>query len=247
MSTEQTAADAPTERPPTGEGPAPAVGAARDEVPVQVRVQIMSTEHWSLLASRALAWNESFARASMFLSTLSFAIVALALVGQATGFGEEFRLFALVVLPVVLFLGIATSLRMDSANHHDVQCVVGMNRIRAGYLELFPDLERFLVMGTTDDVRGIAKTMAVLPDRSVLVNFIGASPTLIAVLNAVLVAGIAGLLFMQIGMNATAAVLAGAAGFLLTLTLWAYLARNMLRHLMKEHQPMFPGSPPDVR
>jgi hypothetical protein len=241
MSTEQTAADAGTEQPPASEGAAPAAAEARDEVPVQVRVQIMATEHWSLLASRALAWNESFTRASMFLSTLSFSIVALALVGQASGFGEEFRLFALVVLPVVLFLGVATSLRMDSANHHDVQCVIGMNRIRAGYLELVPDLERFLVMGATDDVAGIAKTMAVLPDRSILVNFVGASPTLIAVLNAVLVAGIAGLIFMQVGMDATVAVVAGAAGFLLTLAVWGLLARNMLRHLVKEHEPKFPG------
>jgi hypothetical protein len=119
------------------------------DVPLQVRLQIMSTEHWSLLASRGLAWNESFTRAGMFLSTLSFALVALALIGQATGFGEEFRVFALIVLPVVLFLGIATSLRMDSANHHDAMCVVGMNRIRAGDLEIAPDLERFFVMGTT--------------------------------------------------------------------------------------------------
>lgn len=237
MSTEQTAAVGGPERP----GPE-SERLDAGEIPVAVRVQIMATEHWSLLASRALAWNESFTRASMFLSTLSFSIVALALVGQATGFGEEFRLFALVVLPVVLFLGIATSLRMDSANHHDVQCVIGMNRIRAGYLELFPELDRFLVMGATDDVHGIARTMAVLPDRSLLMNFVGASPTLIAVLNAVLVAAIAGLVFMQVGMDATGAVVAGAAGFLLTLACWGYLARNMLRHLMKEHKPSFPGS-----
>ena len=69
-----------------------------------MRLQMMSTEHWSLLASRNLAWTEVFARASMFLSALSFSVVALALAGQASGFGEEFRIFALIVLPVVLFL-----------------------------------------------------------------------------------------------------------------------------------------------
>ncbi len=55
-----------------------------------MRLQILSTEHWSLLASRSLAWNESFSRAGMFLSTLSGAIVALGLVGGASGFGEAF-------------------------------------------------------------------------------------------------------------------------------------------------------------
>ena len=68
-----------------------------------MRLQILSTEHWSLLASRSLAWNESFSRAGMFLTTLTGAIVALALVAQASAFGDAFTLFALVILPVVVF------------------------------------------------------------------------------------------------------------------------------------------------
>ncbi len=45
----------------------PLVGTATPSdgpTPVQIRLQILSTEHWSLLASRSLAWNESFTRAS---------------------------------------------------------------------------------------------------------------------------------------------------------------------------------------
>ena len=38
--------------------------------------------------------DELFTRAGMFLSTLSGAIVALALVAQATSFGDEFATFA---------------------------------------------------------------------------------------------------------------------------------------------------------
>jgi hypothetical protein len=40
---------------------------------------------------------------------------------------------------------------------------MGMNRIRAGYLELAPDLERFFVMGVHNDVPGMLKTMAFQP------------------------------------------------------------------------------------
>src|SRR5918997_954739 len=108
---------------PTGPGaeppPTPPAGAGPSEVTASMRLQILSTEHWSLLASRSLAWNESFSRAGMFLSTLSGAIVALALVAQATEFGEGFRLFALVILPVVLLVGIGTVLRMGISNYHD--------------------------------------------------------------------------------------------------------------------------------
>src|SRR5947199_1718703 len=84
-----------------------------------MRLQILSTEHWSLLASRSLAWNESFSRAGMFLSTLSGAIVALGLVGGASGFGEAFIVLALVILPVVLFIGVATWIRLGASNYHE--------------------------------------------------------------------------------------------------------------------------------
>ena len=205
----------------------------------------MATEHWSLLASRNLAWTESFTRAGMFLSTLSFSVVAMALIGQASGFGEEFRIFALVVLPVVLFLGIATSLRMDSANHHDVQCIIGMNRIRAGYLEIAPDLERFFVMGSTDDVEGITATMSVFPNRPVLLNLLGASPTLLAVLNSVLVAAIAALALLQIGLDMELGMVAAAVAFVLSMAIWISLTRHMLTELTRDYEPRFPARAPD--
>jgi hypothetical protein len=226
---------------PAAAGTNTSTATATPDVPLPIRVQMMATEHWSLLASRNLAWNESFTRASMFLSTLSFAVVAMALVGQASGFGEEFRVFALVVLPVVLFLGIATSLRMDSANHHDVQCVIGMNRIRAGYLEIAPDLERFFVMGTTDDYEGITNTMAVFPNRSVLMNLVGASPTLLSVLNSVLVGAIVALAAIQIGLDMSLSLVVGAVAFILSVVVWTILVRHMLTDLVDNYQPKFPG------
>ena len=89
-----------------------------------MRLQILSTEHWSLLASRGLAWNETFSRASMFLSTLSGAMVALALVARASAFGTAFTLFALVILPIVLFVGVCTFVRLGASNWHDATCIL---------------------------------------------------------------------------------------------------------------------------
>ena len=45
----------------------------------------------------------------MFIAALSGAVIALALVGQATDFGDGFVAFALVLLPVVYFLGLSTA------------------------------------------------------------------------------------------------------------------------------------------
>jgi hypothetical protein len=61
---------------------------------------------------------------------VSGAIVALALVAQVTAFGEGFATFALLILPVVLFVGVATFLRLVAINREDVAWVVGMNLLR---------------------------------------------------------------------------------------------------------------------
>ena len=60
---------------------------------------ILATEHWSLLGTRSLIWNEAMSRTTVFLTVLSAAIVALALLADATGFGPQTSALALVPLP----------------------------------------------------------------------------------------------------------------------------------------------------
>lgn len=78
--------------------------------------QILTAEHWSLLASRSMGYTEAMSRASIFVAALSGAVVALALVAQATDFGDGFVAFALVLVPVVYFLGLATVVRLAQIN-----------------------------------------------------------------------------------------------------------------------------------
>jgi hypothetical protein len=72
------------------------------------------------------------------LESAPAAVVALALVAQATRFGENFRFFALLILPVLVVVGLATFLRLVDLNNEDVGLVAGMNRLRRGYLDLWP-------------------------------------------------------------------------------------------------------------
>src|SRR3989441_9125950 len=186
------------------------------EASPSMRLQILSTEHWSLLASRALAWNESFSRAGMFLTTLTGAIVALALVAQASAFGDAFTLFALVILPVVLLIGVATSIRLGASNYHEAICVIGMNRIRAAYLELAPDLERFFVMSAHDDLHGMGVTMGVQPGGGRLfwlAQIIAGTPTVVTILNSVLAGVIAAVVALRFGAGATTVLGVGLLGF----------------------------------
>src|SRR5262245_53277838 len=115
---------------PTAIGGTASAVPADGGIPPALRVQILATEHWSLLATRSLAWNEIFSRAGMLLSALAGAIVALALVGQGSQFGSTFVAFGIVILPVVLFLGETTYIRMSTSNKLEVMSVIGMNRIR---------------------------------------------------------------------------------------------------------------------
>src|SRR6266508_4159530 len=70
-------------------------------------LHVLATEHWSLLATRSLTYSESLSRVSMFLSVLSGAVIALALVAQADHFGNTFVLVAILILSVVLFVGVS--------------------------------------------------------------------------------------------------------------------------------------------
>ena len=216
--------------------------AVTGEASPAMRLQILSTEHWSLLASRSLAWNESFSRAGMFLSTLSGAIVALALVAQASAFGEGFTLFALVILPMVLFIGVATYMRLGTANYHEAMCVVGMNRIRAAYLELAPDLERYFVMSAYDDTRGIGITMGVQPGGAIswIGQIIAGTPTVVMILNSALLGAIAAIAALRLGATASGILIAGGVAFLLGVAAQGGYARQTIAKAQAGYRPLFP-------
>lgn len=234
-----------------GIGPEPVVNAGAVEtagVTDVLRLQILSTEHWSLLATRSLAWNESFSRAGMFLSTLSGAMVALALVAQASAFGDGFALFALIILPIVLFVGVTTYVRLGASNAHDGRCVLGMNRIRAAYLELAPDLERYFVMGTTDDPRGMSLTMGMTEQHVSLGVVLASTPAVIGVLNSVLGAMIVAVISLRLGSGVAVALAAGAIGFLLAMVVHNVYTRRNIRKVRSGLTSMFPSreEPPDA-
>ncbi len=59
---------------------------------------------------------------------------------------------------MVVMIGTLTQLRVVNASNEDLGQVIGMNRLRAAYLELDPAIERYLVTSAHDDDRGIWQT-----------------------------------------------------------------------------------------
>jgi hypothetical protein len=123
-----------------------------------VRAQLLATEHWSLLATRSTTQSEVLSRITTFLMLVSASIVSLALIGQLTGFDRRFITFALVLLGMVILVGALTQIRLGNAAIEDLAHVIGMNRLRAAYVELDPGIERYLVTSAHDDDNGIWQT-----------------------------------------------------------------------------------------
>jgi hypothetical protein len=206
-------------------------------------LQILSTEHWSLLATRSLSWNESFARAGLFLSVVSATAVALALVAQATSFGAGFIAFALVMLPVDLFVGLATFTRLDEVNMEDVLWVAGMNRIRHAYMEIGPGLAPYFISAATDDAAGLEKTLGVHRPGSAMAHWIVTMPGMIAVIDGVLAGLIVGVAGIALGgMAITPSIAAGAVVGVALPVVLALRSQSSYRWLLGAYRPNFPSS-----
>lgn len=154
--------------------------------PAALRAQILATEHWGLLAARTTTQNEVLTRISMFLTFVSATLVSLALVGQATGFGSAFPMFAIAVLTVALVVGILTQVRVFNVATEDLMYVIAMNRLRAAYAELAPGVEKWFMTSAHDDQAGSVQTYYFFrPSRGGSV-VLGSSMMFIAVVNAAL-------------------------------------------------------------
>jgi hypothetical protein len=179
-------------------------------------LQILTTEHWSLLASRSMGYTEAMGRAALFIAALSGAVVALALVAQATDFGGGFVAFALVLLPVVFFLGVVTIIRLSQINVEDALWVQGLNRLRHAYFELAPELEPYFVTSRYDDVPGLLVSTPRSRLRKPFQAFV-ASPGVVAVLNSVVAGATAGIAGLGLELDAGASIAVGAAAFAIAL------------------------------
>jgi hypothetical protein len=211
------------------------------ELPPSVKMQILATEHWGLLASRTMIWNEIFSRASMFFTLLSAAVVALALVAQATDFGENFTIFALLLLPVVILTGLFTFLRLNVANNFDMLQVVGMNRIRHAYLEMAPELEPYFITSSHDDLAGVQQSAGFSRPR--LVYMLASTPFLVGVVDAIVMGALVGLILDVADLNRIVCAIGGAIGAVAFLALLMNWARRDLRRTINQYQPKFPSPP----
>ena len=203
-------------------------------------LQILTTEHWSLLAARSLVYTEAMSRTSIFVAALTGSVVALALVAQATDFGDGFVAFALVLLPVVYFLGVATVARLGQVNWEDARWIQGMNRIRHAYLELAPELEPYFVTSRYDDDLGVLQSSVAMRRWPPWTQAFVAVPGVVAVIDSVVAGAIVGIAAIGLDLATAVAVALGAVAFAISLGSFAAWGRRQIVRGRAELDPLFP-------
>lgn len=179
-------------------------------------LQILATEHWSLLSARSLVYNEAFARAGMFLAFLSATLVALGLVTTATGFSDGFLTVAAFVLALDLYVGFATLGRINGASREDIHYLQGMNRIRHAYHEMVPGLEPYFSVSHYDDVASVLGVYGGETNGGPLADILHGlttTPGMVSVLCSAIAGALGGVLLLLLTHDATIAGL-GALGIL---------------------------------
>ena len=163
-----------------------------------------STEHFNLQTARALTVSESNGRASIYLAALSSNLIALAFIGQISRLGVAFYAFALILLPVLVFVGTVTFGRLVQSSMEEIAYAHRIGLVRSYYLRVSPELEPYLVV--------LRRTQAApLHGTPGAWQLTLTAAGMVAVVNSVVVAACAGLVLVAVGVHALAIPVAAGA------------------------------------
>jgi len=201
----------------------------------------LTTEHFTLQGARSQTMSETSARASLYVFSVSSALVALGFIGQISEIGDIFYTFALTVLPTLYLLGVVTFVRLVECGAEDFRYGMAINRIRNYYQELAGDRANLFLLSGHDDPVGVFENMGLaVENRSPVYAF----STAIAVINSV-VGGSAAALALG-ALTDTPLGLAAAAGALVAAASAVAMVRSADRLLdagAAATKPLFPSPP----
>jgi len=179
-------------------------------------MQAMTTEHFTLQGARSVIISEVNSRATIYLSAVASAVVALAFVTSISESADLMRAFALVLLPILAFMGFVTKARLVQLSYADFQYQRAINRIRHFYVDAAPEATRYLTLSIYDDTAGVVQSAVYRQGRRMGVL---TAATMIGVVNYVIVGLIVAIAVRwATGMGSIAAILIGIAlGFIIAL------------------------------
>jgi hypothetical protein len=167
-----------------------------------------TTEHFNLQTARAVTVSEANGRASIYLAALSSNLIALAFIGQMSRLGTAFYVFALVLLPVLAFVGVVTFVRLVQASIEDLAYAHRIALLRSFYLRHAPELAPFLVVAEERRSAAPADRAGLGPSAWQLTL---TAAGMVAVVNSVVVAACAALVIQAAGVHSLAITVAAGA------------------------------------
>ncbi len=209
---------------------------------------VLTAEYGVLAGALATAWSASLTRTSLFLFSLSASGVALGFAAQGGVDRGPFRTLALAVLPLLLFLGVATFVRLVQVQREAMVHITGMNRIRHFFLESAPGSRPYLVLPPYDDeaalYRSIGTGMSRRPPRSRLLHQVVQTQGIVGVVAAAVAAAFSWLAAAPAG-DTAAWALAALAFAATVIGLFTYWQRS-LAELRASIRPLFPTPPEEI-
>lgn len=200
---------------------------------------LITTEHFTLQTARSATISDANGRSSLFLSTVSSSLVALAFTGQIDTSMSLFFLFALVLFPALIFLGIVTFARVLQSAIEDTIYARAINRLRHLYVEMAPQLADYFLLSTNDDAASTLRNAGITPGRwQMFLTTAG----MIGVINSVLIGAFAGLVAGFRGLPTTLWLVAGVAVFAISMLLHLRYQWRRWSQVEARLPVMFPGS-----
>jgi hypothetical protein len=201
----------------------------------------LTTEHFTLQGARSQTMSESSARASVYVVSLSSALVALAFIGQLSEVGDVFNVFALTVLPTLYLLGVVTFVRLVECGAEDFRYALAINRIRHYYKEIAGERADLFLLSGHDDGSGVFANMG-LPATG-RKPFFAFSTAVIVIDSVVGGAAVAIALGAFTGAPLGLAAGAGAAAAAASVAGWLRYADRLLDAAAAQVEPLFPSPP----
>ena len=199
-----------------------------DPLARQLALTALTAEHFNLQTARVGTISEANGRSTLYLGTLSSAVIAIAFVGQTNELGDEFYLFALTLLPPVFLLGVFTYLRLVQTSIEDVVYTVGLFRIREYFLRLDVAAVPFFPPTGPDGIKKLER-MGVLPTSRLQTLLTAAS--MVACINAI-VGGVTTALAVRLLLD-TSVPVAAATGAVVALTFTALFVIHQIRRFQR--------------
>ena len=199
----------------------------------------LTTEHFTLQSARSATNTESLGRSTIYLGSLSATLVALAFIAQGESTISDFRFFALLILPGLLFLGTVTFVRIVETGIEDATYAQAINRIRRYYLELAGEDARCFTLGGNDDMEGMLANMG-LTDSRWRPFFSVAS--VIALINSMVAGALLGVALDAFSRRSIA-LIAGIVIALIALVIHYRLGSSRFARALERFPPIFPSSP----